>query len=150
MPLAPGTWGTLVGIPLAYWTTDWDFSMRLCFWITLFALGTWSAKVWDEVHGTSDNQSIVIDEVVGYGITAWTIGHHSWGILVAFIAFRFFDIVKPPPVRQVDRWSHRAAQGSSSAWAAWLQGFGVMADDAVAGLQGLAVLALLQWFNFFS
>lgn len=139
-PVAPGTMGTLVAMPLAYFTQEWHWGIRVLFWIGLTGLGTWAAKVFDETMETSDNQNIVIDEVIGLGITAWTAGNDAKTWIAAFLLFRFFDVVKPPPVRQVDRWSKNQA---SSYWG----GFGVIADDIVAGFQALAVILILQAFK---
>ena len=149
LPVAPGTYGTLAAIPLAYFTSDWEFSTKAALWLTLTALGTWAAKFFDQTFGSKDNQSIVMDEVVGYWLTAWTAGRNFWMILTAFFLFRLFDITKPPPVRQIDRWSKLKASESNSERAAWWGGFGVMADDIFAGLIGLAVMVLLQNYGVF-
>ncbi len=141
LPFAPGTMGTLAAIPLVYFTAHWSIPCRLALWISVTAAGTWAAKVFDEINQTEDNQNIVIDEVVGLGISAWTAGTYWPTIWAAVIAFRFFDIVKIPPVRQVDRWSHFQKKP-------WLQGFGVMADDVLAGIQALIVIGVLQWLQF--
>ena len=141
-PEAPGTMGTLVGIPIAYFTNDWETTPRVLLWGGLFAIGTWSAKVFDEIMQTGDNQNIVIDETVGLGITAWTAGTHPWTLFSAFVLFRAFDIIKPPPVRQLDAWSKHANKKS-----AWFGGFGVMADDGLAALQALIVILVLQHFQ---
>ena len=108
VPKAPGTCGTLIAIPLAIATRNWDLSARLGLWIGLTALGTWSARVYDSLMQTGDNQCIVSDEVVGLGITAWTLTGpevHFWNWFAAFFFFRLFDIWTLPPVRQVDQWS---------------------------------------------
>jgi phosphatidylglycerophosphatase A len=140
-PLAPGTMGSLVAIPLAFWSNSWHMAVRLAFWLILTGLGTWAAKIFDEKMQTGDNQNIVIDEVIGLGITAWTAGQEWKTLTAAFIFFRFFDIVKIPPVLHVDLWSKNQA---SSMWA----GFGVIADDIVAGFQALGVILLLQWLQY--
>lgn len=139
-PVAPGTMGTLVGLPIAYWSAQWPVEARLALWTLLTLAGTWACKEFDELMNSHDNQNLVIDEVVGMGITAWTVGagnHQDWKPwVVAFLLFRFFDVIKIPPVRQVDRWSKKGS--------AWLGGFGVMADDIMAGFQGLFVMWGLQ------
>jgi phosphatidylglycerophosphatase A len=148
LPLAPGTWGTLAAVPLAYVTADASFGARALMWVALTVIGTWSAKVLDQTFGSSDNQSIVIDEVIGYGITAWTAGTHPVNIVAAFALFRAFDILKPPPVRQADRWSKKKAAERDSRWAPWWGGFGVLFDDILAGFYGLFVMLLLQRAGF--
>lgn len=137
-PFGPGTMGTLVSVPLAYVSQDWSIWGRLALWLGLTALGSWAAMVFDRTMKTGDNQNIVIDEVIGLGITAWTAGTDLKTWIAAFVAFRFFDILKPPPVRQIDAWSKKQ---NSPLWG----GFGVIADDIVAGFQGLAVILVLQY-----
>jgi phosphatidylglycerophosphatase A len=153
LPLAPGTMGTLIAVPLAYFTAHAHWGIRAALWSVLLAAGIWASKVFDEIMGSKDNQNIVIDEVVGFGITAWTAGVHPWTLLASFIVFRFFDIVKPPPVRQVDNWSRYKASSKNpgnipgSQAPLWWSGFGVMADDVLAGFQGLIVILILQHYG---
>ena len=135
-PVAPGTMGTLVAMPLAYFTIDWSPLCRVLLWTAVMLLGTWAAKVFDETMQSHDNQHIVIDEVLGLGITAFTVGHSPLGWALAFILFRILDVLKLPPARQMDRLSKNGSP--------WLTGFGVMADDLVAGFQGLLILWSLQ------
>ena len=146
-PKAPGTMGTLFAMPLAIMSCNWPIPARLGLWTLLLVAGTWAAKVFDETMKTGDNQCIVMDEVVGLRITAWTItgplADIRWQWIAAFFLFRAFDILKLPPVRQVDLWSKEKAQEGSTL-SSWWGGFGVMADDVLAGFQGLAVMILLQ------
>ncbi len=139
-PVAPGTMGTLVGIPVAFFSQEWPWLFRFSFWIALFLLGSWSAKVFDETMQTQDNQNIVIDEVIGLGVSAWTAGSHFKTWVAAFCLFRFFDVLKPPPVRQIDQWSKKQ---ESLYWG----GMGVMADDLIAGFQALGLILCFQWLG---
>jgi phosphatidylglycerophosphatase A len=141
LPKMPGTWGTMVGIPIAYFTRDWPILLRVMLWVGITAIGTWSAQVFDQTMQSTDNQNIVIDEVVGMGITGWTAGNNLWGWLAAFILFRLFDVWKPYPIRLVDVWSKKSA-----AWS----GFGVMADDILAGIYGLLCMLLIQLSGYLS
>jgi phosphatidylglycerophosphatase A len=146
VPFAPGTAGTAVGVPISYWSCEWDWPARVALWVALIVVGTWAAAVFDELMGTGDNQHIVIDEVIGLGISAWTAGKDPRELVAAFVLFRFFDIVKPWPVRMIDRWSKkRASRGDR--FASWYGGFGVIADDVAAGFQALAVMLLLQHWH---
>jgi phosphatidylglycerophosphatase A len=149
LPAAPGTFGALAAVPLVYLTVDCHWAIKVALWLIVAIAGTWAAKTVDQVMGSEDNQSIVVDEALGYGITAWTASTHWQSLLAAFILFRFFDIVKPFPVRQIDRWSKKKAgeHKPGSQAPAWWGGFGVMADDLVAGLQGLVVMLVLQHFG---
>jgi phosphatidylglycerophosphatase A len=142
LPKAPGTWGTLAAMPLAWWVAPAPIATKLALWIFLLATGTWAGKKFHDLFGVADNQNIVMDEVVGLGLTALFVVREDWkGWIVAFVLFRLFDIVKIPPVRAVDRWSKGSPGKPMNPWIA---GFGVMADDVVAGLQGLLVLFLLK------
>jgi phosphatidylglycerophosphatase A len=149
-PKAPGTAGTIVGIVVALAIREWPTSLKLGVWIFLALIGTWSARVFDEIMQTGDNQCIVIDEVVGFGITSWTLLTIARGPawIGAFLLFRFFDVVKIFPVRLVDEWSKTKAK-ENTPLARWWGGFGVMADDILAGFQGLAVMIVLQWLHVF-
>jgi phosphatidylglycerophosphatase A len=146
-PFAPGTMGTLVGVPIVFLSANSSLIARLALWIGLLALGTWAAKSLDEIMGSEDNQSIVIDEVVGFGISAWTADGHLNTLIAAFVLFRLFDIWKPFPVRSIDRWSKKMASQKANPHASWYGGFGVMADDVAAGFQALLVVLLLQHFQ---
>ncbi len=141
-PIAPGSLGTLVGVPIHWFSADWSIPARVMLWGGLLFIGVWAAKVFDEINDSKDNQNIVMDEVVGFGITAWTAGTNNWTLLAAFILFRIFDVLKPPPVRQLDNWSKSKATGSR-----WWNGIGVMGDDVVAAFQGLIVILILQHFG---
>ncbi len=142
-PKAPGTFGSAVGIALVLAVQNQETWVQLIFWLSLLIVGTWSAMFLDRETAIPDNQIIVIDEVIGIGITACTAGPHWSTLLWSFLFFRFFDIVKLPPVRDLDQWSkshspHNASLGH------WFRGFGVIADDIVAGIQGLCVIYFLQ------
>jgi phosphatidylglycerophosphatase A len=130
-PVAPGTFGTLVGIPIAIalhaYTTDLAY---VVFTFALFALGAWASDVTGRALGVADHGSIVIDEVVAFVAVLFFTGVTPLRIAIAFVLFRFFDIVKPPPVRQVD--------------AAMKNGIGVMLDDIVAAGYALIVFAIGQ------
>jgi len=136
-PVAPGTCGTAVAVPLA-----WALA-RLPMWqwalvaLAITALGIAVAHRADRAWGTHDSQRIVIDEVAGYCITMIPVDRGHWAPLACgFVVFRFFDIVKPPPVRWLDE--HLPG------------GWGVVLDDAAAGVMGAAVMLLLAYFGVFS
>lgn len=144
LPKMPGTWGTLAAMPLAWYLAPESLGCKLLVWTALLILGTWSGKKFHDLFGVADNQNIVIDEVVGVGITSLFIAQGDWLLWVAsFIFFRLFDIIKLPPVGAVDRWS-KGKPGT--VLNPWISGFGVMADDVVAGAQGLIVLLLIARF----
>lgn len=148
LPKMPGTWGTLAAMPLCWWLAPESVPTKLIVWSVLLAVGTWSGKKFQDLFGVADNQNIVIDEAVGVGLTSLLLARDShWGWwLLAFGLFRLFDIVKLPPVGAIDRWSKDTADGVPSDRADWRGGFGVMADDLVAGIQGLIVIEIARHF----
>ncbi len=130
-PRAPGTFGTLVAIPIAalLWAYAGDAAFIAAVGL-LFALGVWAAAVTGRDLGVPDHGAIVWDEVVAFLLVLYFVGDDPLRIAFAFALFRFFDIVKPPPIRQLD--------------AALKNGFGVMADDILAAGYTLLVLAVWQ------
>ncbi len=139
LPKMPGTWGSLAAMPLVFYSHAWQPNHQFLFWIALTAIGTFAAKEICERTRCADNQTIVIDEVIGLGITAWTSGASWRWMWISFLVFRFFDMTKVPPVGAVDKWS-KATDSY------WTRGFGVLADDILAGFQGVIVIMLLQGF----
>jgi len=133
LPVAPGTWGSLFALPLLYFTVEWERPIQFGFWMIVFVLGVMAAKRHDELMETSDNQRIVIDEVLGMAIsTAWVTRDSAlWTWCLAFGLFRLFDIVKLPPVKTLDRLSKNSTS--------YMRGFAVIADDLIAGVQAALV-----------
>jgi phosphatidylglycerophosphatase A len=136
-PIAPGTCGTAVAVPLAWLLGTlpmWQFSL-VALAVTAFAIAVADAA--DRAWATEDNQRIVIDEVAGYLITVIPVIERHWAPLaVGFVVFRFFDIVKPPPVRWLD--------------ANLPGGWGVVLDDAAAGVMGAIVMVVCAHFGLFA
>ena len=132
-PFAPGTFGTLVAIPIALalerYAGDMGFALAI---VVLFVVGTWASGVTGRALGVPDHGSIVIDEVVAFLLVLFFAGLTPLRIAFAFALFRFFDIVKPPPIRQLD--------------AALKTGVGVMLDDLVAAGYALLVFSLAARF----
>jgi phosphatidylglycerophosphatase A len=129
-PFAPGTFGTLVAIPIAAllraYASDGGFVAAI---VLLLALGTWAADVTGRDLGVPDHGGIVIDEIVAFLIVLYFVGGDPLWQAFAFLLFRIFDIAKPPPIRQVD--------------AALKNGIGVMVDDLLAAAYALFVFALV-------
>jgi len=129
-PFAPGTFGTLVAIPIAAllraYASDVGFVAAI---VLLFALGTWAADVTGRDLGVPDHGGIVVDEIVAFLIVLYFVGGDPLRQAFAFLLFRVFDIAKPPPIRQVD--------------AALKNGIGVMVDDLLAAAYTLFVFALV-------
>jgi phosphatidylglycerophosphatase A len=130
-PVAPGTFGTLLALPIA--AALWAYANDAIFLgaiVALFALGVWAAAVTGRALGVPDHGAIVWDEVVAFLLVLFFVGRDGARVAVAFLLFRLFDVLKPPPIRQLDR--------------SLKNGFGVMADDVVAALYTLLVIAAWQ------
>jgi phosphatidylglycerophosphatase A len=138
-PKAPGTAGTVVGVFIIYLCRDWSFLNILWLGIALFLVGWWATWEWSKNVQQPDSQKIVIDEVLGYMLAMGTLPRTGATLLVQFILFRIFDALKPPPIRQFDQWGKRFPIG-------WIQSFGVIFDDLMAGLASWGVFLLLSKF----
>jgi phosphatidylglycerophosphatase A len=125
-PVAPGTFGTLVGIAAYLLLQPLSALIYAVTVLALFALGVWLCQVTEQDLKVHDHPGIVWDEIVGYLITMFMAPAGWIWIVAGFFLFRLFDIWKPFPIRQLER----RIQG----------GFGNMLDDALAGLYSLAAL----------
>ncbi|MFN3614589.1 MAG: phosphatidylglycerophosphatase A [Rubrimonas sp.] len=154
MPQAPGTWGSLAALPLAFLLHGLGgFPLFALATIALFALGIWATNAilpdpnelvhdeatdsWRPANADADPPEVVIDEVVGMLVTLWPLSLGLWmrgtdpwvfpwpGWVGGFLLFRFFDILKPPPIGRFER--------LPGAW-------GVMADDVAAGVLAALVV----------
>jgi phosphatidylglycerophosphatase A len=127
---APGTAGTVAAIPFAVLFKQVPLPL---FWVVLAALffaGVYLCGVASRMIGRHDPGNIVWDEMVGFWLTVALLPVTWAWWLAGFIAFRLFDILKPWPIR----WLDRHVSG----------GFGIMLDDVVAALYAMLVLAILQ------
>lgn len=130
MPFAPGTWGSAAALLLAPWLfLPLSLPLRCLALAVVFALGTWAAGRAEDVLERNDPGCVVIDEVLGQWTAFLPLAHPgAWTLLAGLALFRILDILKPWPIR----WVERRFQG----------GLGVMADDLLAG----ALAAALLWF----
>lgn len=128
IPFAPGTFGTLLALPLHAWLMprlgDQAFAALL---VVLFLVGVWACQVTGKRLGVHDHGGMVWDETVAFLIVLYFIPASPVWQAFAFLLFRLFDIVKPAPIRHFDR-SIR-------------NGFGVMFDDLLAAFCTLLCLA---------
>lgn len=126
----PGTVGTLVA--WATWQSvfvHWRFEWQALLLIAVFGIGVWACqRVADDLRA-KDHPAIVIDEIVAFWLVLMVVPGSYGTQFVAFLLFRFFDIVKPPPIRQID--------------AGVPGGFGVMLDDLAAAFVTILVLIVL-------
>ena len=126
---APGTMATLATIPLWWILSQLGPVLYMIITILLVPVGIIAAQAYESQSGSHDAQEIVIDEVVGFLITmAWV--PLTWqSVVIGFLLFRFFDIVKPPPIKQLDE----KVPG----------GLGVMVDDIAAGIVSGIIMQVL-------
>ena len=125
LPIAPGTWGSLGALFL------WMFlpittPVHLSVILTLFVLGVYSSQKVAKCLKVHDPSEVVIDEAVGMGISLFMLPHNWVLYMIAFLLFRFFDILKPSFIYQV--------QYLPGGW-------GIMLDDVLAGLFTLAIVS---------
>ncbi len=165
LPLAPGTWGSLVGVGLYLFLRDLYFRLKLFafdkHWITgdafhedlfrdsflfitfllavislISLMGIWAGSRTEKIVGRKDASIVVIDEVAGQLLTFVFLPPFFIGIapivIIGFVVFRVFDIVKPYPARKME---------------ALPAGLGIMADDLVAGAYAALVLSVLNAFH---
>jgi len=133
-PIAPGTCGTAVTVPLACALAPlniWQYALVV---LAVIGIGIWAASRADRAWGTHDSGRIVIDEVAGYLATMTLVDRAHWApLVVGFVVFRFLDIVKPPPIR----WLDENLPG----------GVGVVIDDVAAGIVGMGIMVALARFG---
>lgn len=119
MPVASGTFGTLTAVPfvmLLSYVGGWYGGLGL---IIITAVAVWTSHRTQELLGRPDPSEVVIDEVAGFSVTMFLLPLSWSSVGLGFILFRFFDIVKPWPVRQAERLNG---------------GFGIVMDDLLAGV----------------
>jgi phosphatidylglycerophosphatase A len=127
-PVAPGTAGTGVAL-LLFWLLRPDGRLQMLLAACIIIIGIIASHYADKSFGTKDSGRIVIDEVAGYAVAVLFLPMTPGYLIAGFLLFRVFDIVKPPPVRQIER----ALPG----------GLGVVMDDVAAGVY--ANLCLQLW-----
>ena len=128
-PKAPGTFGTIIGLPLFWLISSYGFSIKLTIIATLFVLGIYCCDKTGKALGVADHVAIVWDEIVAIMLVL-VFAPLTWlGWLVAFCLFRLFDIWKPFPISYFD--------------AKLKNGFGVMFDDLLAAIYAIICVLLL-------
>ncbi len=151
IPIAPGTWGSAVGVGI-YVFVQWAsievfagatargmalppleafrMTFELLMIIAITLAGTWAATRSEALLGRKDPGVVVVDEVAGQLITFLFVPRAmgAWALLAGFLAFRVFDIWKPYPIRRLE---------------ALESGLGIMADDVLAGVYAATVMSLL-------
>jgi phosphatidylglycerophosphatase A len=137
LPLAPGTWASLATAAVWFGMYTWlgpsALAIHLPVVCLLFPLAWVTSGSASRSLGQDDPKMVVIDEIFGQSLPFLFVPVNLWTALGALALFRFFDILKPPPVRQCERLPG---------------GLGILLDDCAAGLYASAVLALiLYWIH---
>lgn len=130
-PVAPGTFGTLAAIPLYLLLAPlplWGYLLAV---VAVSLVGIWLCDRTSRDLGVHDHPGIVWDEFAGYLVTMIAAPPGWLWIAVGFVLFRIFDILKPWPIRWIDRQVHG--------------GFGIMLDDLLAGVFAALVLQAMAW-----
>ena len=128
IPVAPGTFGTLAGLPIVW--VLWNFHPLIYVAITglFIAFSIWIAGRAARFQGTHDDPKIVIDEIAGIMVALAWVPPSAIALAAGFILFRLLDIIKPPPINWIDR----RVKG----------GLGIVLDDLIAGLGANIVLQI--------
>ncbi len=126
LPIAPGTWATLLAIPMESFLSKIPSPFYELTLLTLFFLSSRISEKAESLFGRRDDPRIVIDEMLGFFITLLWIPKTPLSMGVGFLLFRFFDILKPFPIRYLEK----RLKG----------GYGVVMDDIVAGAYGNVLL----------
>jgi phosphatidylglycerophosphatase A len=128
-PVAPGTVGTLAGVPVFFLLAPLPAPLYALTWVGILFLAFWVSGAAGRYYGVVDDGRIVIDELVGYLVTVAFLPFSWTTALLGFACFRFFDISKVFPANWFDR--------------RLKNGYGVVLDDVVAGLYGALALRLI-------
>jgi phosphatidylglycerophosphatase A len=130
-PIAPGTVGSAAGLVvyLLVWWARWP-PLEVALIALTFAAGTWAATHAERFFGGIDPGPVVIDEVLGMLVTLAFIPAGWSAVLAGFVLFRVFDVIKPYPANRLEKFHG---------------GFGIMADDAMAGVYANLSLRALMW-----
>ena len=130
LPIAPGTWGSLAAI-IGWWL--WlqylDPLVFIVLIIVIFTIGVFATNTIIDHTGEKDPSRVIIDEVAGQWLGLLILPDGMLYIVGAFVLFRFLDIFKPWPIRQMEQFP---------------KGWGVMLDDTLAGLLTLGLIQVVS------
>lgn len=131
-PKAPGTFGTLVALPLYWFIADWHWGFLLGVILLMSLVGIYLCGETARAMHRHDHPGIVWDEIVGYLIAMIPLTKDWKALLLGFVLFRFFDIVKPWPIGIADK----GVKG----------GLGIMLDDIIAGIMAALVGGVIWYY----
>ena len=134
LPLAPGTWGSIFAI-LLWWAFLKNVNIYIFVILIIFSflIGIVASNIVIDQRGDADPSYIIIDELVGQWLALLFIPQEYFYIVISFISFRFFDIIKPWPISLIEKLP---------------KGLGVMSDDFIAGLITLVLIQIMHIYLF--
>ena len=134
LPLAPGTWGSVFAI-LLWWAFLKNVNIYIFVILIIFSflIGIVASNIVIDQRGDADPSYIIIDELVGQWLALLFIPQEYFYIVISFISFRFFDIIKPWPISLIEKLP---------------KGLGVMSDDFIAGLITLVLIQIMHIYLF--
>ena len=133
VPFAPGTFGSIIGLPICFLISRLDILTALICTILFILFAIWMAAAAEKVLKKKDPGEIVIDEIAGLIVTFMGIPFTLKSVIVGFILFRAFDILKPFPIGLLEK---KVAGGP-----------GIVLDDVLAGLYANLILRLAIYFT---
>ena len=126
-PFMPGTLGSLAGL-LIYFVVKDKLPIYIFSVLFLFTLGIIFSSEAERIYRRKDAQMIVIDEACGMMLAMFLVPYSLWVMILGFILFRAFDILKPPPARKIENFSGA---------------FGIMFDDVIAAIYTNFILQIV-------
>ena len=133
VPLAPGTLGSLIGLPLCFLLAGIQLPPAIILAVLFIGFAVWIAHAAEKILKKKDPGCIVIDEVAGMVVTLIGLPFNLTTAAIGFIIFRILDILKPFPIRTLDK----RLPG----------GIGIVADDVVAGIFANIFLRILLYIS---
>jgi phosphatidylglycerophosphatase A len=128
IPFAPGTFGSLLGIPLCFALSKTDVFVAALITLLFIVLAIWIAHIAEKRFNNTDPGNIVIDEIAGMAVTFLGVPFNLASVVTGFLLFRVLDIAKPFPIRRLER----SLSG----------GLGIVLDDVIAGIYSNLILRL--------
>ena len=128
IPFAPGTWGTVVGVILYLMIAQFTLPFYLIILAIAIIFGIWICDKTEKFFGVKDHSGIVWDEITGFLLTMFYAPAGWQWIVLGFVLFRVFDIIKPWPIKVIDK----RVKG----------GLGIMLDDLIAAIPAWVILQI--------
>jgi phosphatidylglycerophosphatase A len=132
IPFAPGTFGSLIGLPLCYLLAKLQLTAAIIAALLLIGLAIWISNAAAKTLKRKDPGCIVIDEMAGMAVTLIGLPFNLTTVVTGFILFRILDILKPFPIRVLDK---RLSGG-----------LGIVADDVAAGIFSNIIIRMLLYY----